>query len=123
MEWYINPAQINNSIHQISDIIIQDISKERKNDVALIFEEAYVNIVKYSYPSSQKKPLRIKWIGDPIYKMTFIDDGIAFDPTVYNVGIPDGSQIGGHGIRLMRSLSKKMSYQRIAGKNILEIWV
>ena len=98
----------------------------RGKNVALIFEEAYVNVAVHGYAkkADNVKPLRILWdkVGDD-YKMTFIDEGIYFDPTTYDIGEPKGDQVGGHGIRLMRELSKKMAYHKEGTENILEIWI
>lgn len=126
MEWKITPAEVGEMMEEISDTIVSTVPEELQMNVALIFEEAYVNVAVHGYAkkADNVKPLRILWdkVGDD-YKMTFIDEGIYFDPTTYDIGKPKGDQVGGHGIRLMRELSKKMAYHKEGTENILEIWI
>ena len=126
MEWKITPAEVGEMMEEISDTIVSTVPEELQMNVALIFEEAYVNVAVHGYAkkADNVKPLRILWdkVGDD-YKMTFIDEGIYFDPTTYDIGEPKGDQVGGHGIRLTRELSKKMAYHKEGTENILEIWI
>lgn len=126
MEWKITPAEVGEMMEEISDTIVSTVPEELQMNVALIFEEAYVNVAVHGYAkkTDNVKPLRILWDKDgDNYKMTFIDEGIYFDPTTYDIGEPKGDQVGGHGIRLMRELSKKMTYHKEGTENILEIWI
>lgn len=126
MEWTITPAEVGEKMEEISDVIVSTVPEDLKMKVALIFEEAYVNVAIHGYANrtDNVKPLRILWEKDEDdYKMTFIDEGIYFDPTKYDIGRPSGNQVGGHGIRLMRELSKKMAYHKENNENILEIWI
>lgn len=126
MEWQVTPAEVGQMMEEISDQIISTVPEELRINVALIFEEAYVNVAVHGYSDKKDnvKPLRILWDKDgDDYKMTFIDEGTYFDPTKYDIGEPKGDQVGGHGIRLMRELSKRMAYRKEGTENILEIWI
>lgn len=126
MEWKVTPAEVGEKMEEISDTIVSTVPEELQMSVALIFEEAYVNVAIHGYENckDKMKPLRFLWEKDGNdYKMTFIDEGVYFDPTKYDIGEPKGDQVGGHGIRLMRELSKKMAYHKENEENILEIWI
>lgn len=126
MEWQVTPAEVGQMMEEISDQIVATVPEDLQMNVALIFEEAYVNVAVHGYAgkTDNVKPLRILWDKDgEDYKMTFIDEGTYFDPTKYDIGEPKGDQVGGHGIRLMRELSKRMAYRKEGTENILEIWI
>ena len=57
------------------------------------------------------------------FGVTFYDNGIPFDPVTASVKKKDFEELdtGGMGISLARSHSKKMIYNRVDGKNILEL--
>ena len=44
MEWKITPAEVGEMMEEISDTIVSTVPKELQMNVALIFEEAYVNV-------------------------------------------------------------------------------
>lgn len=60
------------------------------------------------------------------FKMVFIDDGKAFDPTT-EVATPDVTAsaedrgIGGLGIFMVKKMAKSVSYARQDGKNVLTV--
>ncbi len=60
------------------------------------------------------------------FKMVFIDDGKAFDPTT-EVATPDvaasaeGRGVGGLGIFMVKKMAKSVSYARQDGKNVLTV--
>jgi anti-sigma regulatory factor (Ser/Thr protein kinase) len=52
------------------------------------------------------------------------DNGIAFDPTQAPLPPPvtmDSDRVGGWGMRIVRSLSDEVRYQRIGGRNRLTL--
>ncbi|MBR2941254.1 MAG: ATP-binding protein [Kiritimatiellae bacterium] len=65
------------------------------------------------------------------FKMVFIDDGKAFDPTTEvatpDVATPDvaasaeGRGVGGLGIFMVKKMAKSVSYARQDGKNVLTV--
>lgn len=123
MKWRVEPARIE-KMHEISDKIVSTCPEEIKMSVALVFEEVYVNITTYAYRNTtgKKKPLYIYWKKKKdFYYLRFIDKGEYFDPTLYKVKPSNEIQIGGHGIRLIKTLSKEVIYLRKGNKNYLEI--
>ena len=120
-KWNINPAESGNLMESISDEIVSHMPDELKMATALIFEETYMNVANHAYDSNEK-PLTVKFVQNGTEnKLIFEDMGKAFDPTQYNPGECDPKQIGGHGIRLMKELSKDIVYKRENDKNYLEI--
>lgn len=119
--WNINPAESGDVMESISDEIVSYVPDELKMATALIFEETYMNVANHAYTGTDK-PLTIEFTQDgENNKLVFVDNGMEFDPTKYNPGDCDPKQIGGHGIRLMKELSKSITYNRMNNKNYLEI--
>jgi phosphoserine phosphatase RsbU/P len=94
------------------------------NDLNLIIEELFINICNYAY--SDKKThhvyISLSFDGTDI-TFTIEDDGNEFDPLRYNPQpysfSIDEMQVGGQGIRIVKSLSDSISYQYKDGKNII----
>ncbi len=95
----------------------------------LIFEEISVNIFSHGFPEEWNKNPWLHFCvnsepeGGPYsYRMTFIDNGIPFDPLEYK-GKGNNKSIGGHGIGLVKKCSKKIEYEYKGGLNVLTVFV
>ena len=132
-KYIINQTWIMNDIHDIKKVadirseIGSYVADEKKMVTELIFEEIFVNIVKYS--ECEKEGCAVVTVvfeteADRFedYRLTFKDRGKPFDPTKHIV-TGTGQSIGGHGIELVRALSKKMEYKRNEDTNILEVLI
>lgn len=94
-------------------------------DVAV--EEMFVNIAHYAYvPDIGKATIKLEMSEDnKMVAITFIDEGVPFDPTAK--ADPDVTlsaqerQIGGLGIFMVKKSMDSMEYERIDGQNILTI--
>ncbi len=94
-------------------------------DVAV--EELFVNIANYAYtPATGYALIRLEKADNPDrIIITFIDEGVEYDPLKRED--PDITlsaeerQIGGLGIYMVKKSMDDMKYQRLDGKNILEI--
>lgn len=88
-------------------------------------EEMFTNIAKYAYPNSHGS-VDVKYSSDEKkLSITFIDSGIAFDPTKVakpDITIPIDERIpGGLGIFISKLFLDEMNYERDVDKNILTI--
>ena len=90
---------------------------------AIVMDEIVSNIVRCSGASAFTIQLDQATEG---FKMVFIDDGTAFDPTTEIVE-PDVTAavedrgIGGLGIFMVKKMSKSVSYARQDDKNVLTV--
>ena len=90
---------------------------------AIVMDEIVSNIVRCSGASGFTVRLDAEQGG---LRMTFVDDGAAFDPTK-DAATPDVTAaaedrgVGGLGIFMVKKMSKSVSYARQDGKNILTI--
>jgi anti-sigma regulatory factor (Ser/Thr protein kinase) len=100
------------------------ISEPAINDLNLIIEELFINTCKYAYSDNRIHHVYISLCFDGTdIAFTLEDDGNQFDPLRYNpqpysVSI-DEIQVGGQGIRIVKSHSDSISYQYKDGKNIM----
>lgn len=111
-------------IHKLQEFLLQEFSEEKHHTGTFVFEEIYTNISKYAYRPGVTAFVFIAsiTIGCHSY-LFFIDKGRPFDPTMYDPPPPNGKNVGGNGIRLIKTVSKKMDYIRIFGRNCLLIEV
>ena len=90
---------------------------------AIVMDEIVSNIVRCSGASAFTIRLDQAQEG---FKMVFIDDGAAFDPTT-EVATPDITAaaedrgIGGLGIFMVKKMAKSVSYARQGDKNVLTV--
>lgn len=120
-KYYIEKAKINKDMEEIIDYILGNPPTSFTMEMAVAFEEAYVNIASYAYENNTG-PIFIEIIKTP-QKIQIIlkDEGISYDPTKKELlPMTDEFQIGGHGIRLMRNNSH-VSYERKDNFNILTL--
>lgn len=128
-KWHLNPAKADIEMEMIGEEISGLFPDDKKMSAMLIFEEGFMNVATHAYEHTNRTidnmPLDIQISIDNKTDdviLTFIDEGTEFDTTKYIPPEPKKGQIGGHGIRLMKELSKKMEYQRLNEKNILKIY-
>jgi anti-sigma regulatory factor (Ser/Thr protein kinase) len=94
-------------------------------DVAV--EEIFVNIASYAYePEVGEAIIRLEKLSDPDgIEITFIDQGIEYDPLKKEdpdiTLSADERQIGGLGIFMVKKSMDDMKYERSEGKNILKL--
>ena len=90
---------------------------------AILMDEIVSNIVRCSGASGFTVRLDMEQGG---LRMTFVDDGTAFDPTKDSAA-PDITAaaadrgIGGLGIFMVKKMSKSVTYERRDGKNVLTV--
>lgn len=98
------------------------LNERQSFDLHLIVEEAVTNIIHYSGATMMELNA---WTENNHLYVSFIDDGIPFDPTQYpspDLTVPVSQRkIGGLGIYYMHIKSDSMTYCRKDGKNILTI--
>jgi anti-sigma regulatory factor (Ser/Thr protein kinase) len=94
--------------------------------IQVCLEEAVSNIVRHGKATG--KATRIIVVLDRDQTEVWLrveDDGGPFDPTLVPRPIPpkslEDAPIGGLGVHLMREFSSQMHYERIAGKNRLQL--
>lgn len=103
------------------------LSDKRKMQLELVTEEVVVNISHYAYQGSTGQ-LRVAINKTAeCFQLTFIDDGVAFDPTAAEppnvTGAASERQIGGLGIYLVNKLADKVEYKRDNNQNILTLTI
>ncbi len=92
----------------------------------LCLEEAVVNVVTYAFEAGTLHEVHVAlWQDDEAMHAEVTDDGFAFDPL--SVALPEApkdlqsAQVGGLGIKLMRSFAGHVAYQRTGGTNRLRL--
>jgi anti-sigma regulatory factor (Ser/Thr protein kinase) len=96
------------------------LAEDARFAINLCVEELFLNAVQHGKANHATVSL---WTEPDGVRVEFIDDGSAFDPT----GAParrdeelSGEfRIGGHGARLVREFSRRMTYRRTEGRNRL----
>lgn len=99
---------------------------EVKFHVDLVLEEIAQNIVSYGYPDGRpgQFEVSIRQQGDHLL-ITIEDDGDAFDP--FSLAEPnlelslDERSIGGLGVHFARTLMNSHRYERVDGRNRVEL--
>lgn len=108
---------------ELMDIIV---SENFGGDYAasLVFEELFVNIYNYAYKTKGEGPImvNIEKTDDGIL-ITLADFGIPFNPVERANWMASSKEIGGRGIDLVKSYSKKFQYQRVYGMNVVQVLV
>lgn len=119
------------SMAAVQDFVIDaldepDRSEALIQDIRLVLEEVFTNIVFYAYPESPgtvgiaafRGPDRLLWV-------RFTDWGVAFNPMEYEVADLEHDfaerEVGGLGIHLVRHLTHGMHYTREASCNVLTL--
>ena len=94
--------------------------------LATVTDELLTNFVMYGKGSHYQADLQLVPQGEGFQALLRLeDDGIAFDPTAANEPqMPESLEeqpIGGFGILFMRKMTDSQNYQRVEGRNVLEI--
>ena len=118
-----NLAKVNEAVEDFS--ADKPISFKTRTQIDLAVEEIYINIVSYAYPDSEGNAEIILSENNGEFVMTFIDEGVPYDP----LAKPDPDttlsaserQIGGLGIFLVKKIMDSVTYKYEDGKNILTI--
>lgn len=88
------------------------------HQIAIIFDEIYSNIVKYS--KAENLELKVGMTEEFLY-LVFEDDGIPYNPLENqepDTGVPIGERgIGGLGLFMVKRMTEYMEYQYQNGKN------
>jgi serine/threonine-protein kinase RsbW len=105
-----------------------DLTPKRFFALKLCAHEAITNIVTHGFDerNGHRIEVAIAVEGDEI-SLTIVDNGSPFNPlkvpTPTRPADIETSDIGGHGIHLMRSFSKEMVYNRVGSENRLVVSV
>lgn len=116
--WPIEQIRIDSRMDEIMEELFFCLPEAKQATGTLIFEEVYTNIAKYAYEEinkDSKASIRLLIEGNDC-TFVFEDYGCEFDMTTYEPSEINPLQIGGHGIRLIKSLSKNIRYKRLANK-------
>jgi anti-sigma regulatory factor (Ser/Thr protein kinase) len=103
-----------------------DVSERVRYIVELALEEMLTNIIRYGFPEAgtHSIDIRLELEGHAV-RLTFKDDGRAFDPTERDASAAGGgievATVGGRGILMIRKLARSMRYERQDGRNVLEL--
>ena len=100
-----------------------NISDESYNDLRLIAEEVFVNIISYACMENEQM-IKIELNSTPTeINVTFTDSGIAFNPLtdVTECKETDDHCDGSMGIHIIKSLSDHLDYKRIEQHNVFTI--
>ena len=118
-------------VYSFLDGLMKDIGLEKKihTNVLVACEEIFVNVSMYAYKHlDEPGNVTVKFLYDKgsneIY-ITFIDEGIKFDPTKADPADITSSvkdrKIGGLGIFLVKQIMDKMEYRYTQNRNILKL--
>ena len=90
----------------------------------VILDEICSNIVKHSNASSFELHVEID-VSPPGVKMTFVDDGVEYDPLTHadpDTTLPaEERSVGGLGIFMVKKMASSVSYRRANGRNFLVV--
>lgn len=98
--------------------------EETYNDLRLVLEEAFVNIVSYAFVENDTQTITIDISNAAgVISITLSDKGFAFDPLSDPVDClsSDDHCEGGMGIHIIRSLTDHQQYQRVAQSNVFTV--
>lgn len=118
-----NLAKVNEAVEDF--LADKPISFKTRTQIDLAVEEIYINIASYAYPDSEGNAEIILSENNGEFVMTFIDEGVPYDP----LAKPDPDttlsaserQIGGLGIFLVKKIMDSVTYKYEDGKNFLTI--
>jgi anti-sigma regulatory factor (Ser/Thr protein kinase) len=101
------------------------IPRSETRQILVIIEEIFSNIVRFAFTDRKvhQVDISLNYVDSQI-EIDIIDDGISFNPLEYQLSPlsdPATSDAGGMGLTLIRTFSKQIDYQRLAGKNHLKI--
>ena len=120
-------AELARMMAWIDDMVAPlELSPETTYAMQLCLEEAVVNIISYAFSAETQHNVRIDvWRDCNRVIAEITDDGEPFDPLAQELpGQPtdlQSAQIGGLGIKLMRSFAADIAYQRAGETNRLTL--
>ena len=97
--------------------------------VELVFEEVVANVVRHGARPDRGTSISLEVVlQDDAVRLTFLDDGRAFDPRQRPNPAPpldlEHAEVGGRGVMLIRSVCKGLEYARTPeGQNRLTVTV
>lgn len=107
-----------NDIYRWIDLKTENIDSNCIDDIKLCVEEVFVNLVKYS--NCSYIDLFINRI-DSLIELTFMDDGVQFDPLAKENEILSDSlnrSKSGIGLYILENRMDFLDYQYLNGKNV-----
>ena len=116
-----NLAKVNEAVEDF--LADKPISFKTRTQIDLAVEEIYINIASYAYPDSEGNAEIILSENNGEFVMTFIDEGVPYDPLAKedpDVTLSaDKRDIGGLGVFLAKQVMDEIDYERTDGQNIL----
>ena len=120
-----NIEVVTDFVNQQLELLECPMKAQMQIDIAI--DELFSNIAHYSYnPEVGQATVRVEVVGNPLaVTITFIDNGIPYDPL--SKEDPDLTlsaeerQIGGLGIYLVKKSMDEITYEYKDGQNILSI--
>jgi anti-sigma regulatory factor (Ser/Thr protein kinase) len=101
-----------------------DIPSEIMNDLQLVVEEIFINIISYAYTDNESHDITLELDDNATtIRITFTDSGTAFDPLTYcnEMNAERDHCDGGMGIAIIKSLTDSQQYQRINQHNVFTV--
>jgi anti-sigma regulatory factor (Ser/Thr protein kinase) len=91
----------------------------------LVLDELFSNVVRWAYEEGAEREILVRVAAGPqCVRLAIEDDGRAFDPLSAPLpdfqGPPSCRPEGGLGIYLVRALAERVTYRRVAGRNVVE---
>ena len=118
-----NLERVNNFVHKWAKEI--GLSNHSERELFLAVEEAYVNVVNYSYPKSVGKVTINCQIDEDRLILKIKDEGVPFNPlTLSKPNLTprlEERKIGGLGVFLIRRLVDSVEYERKGKYNLLTL--
>jgi anti-sigma regulatory factor (Ser/Thr protein kinase) len=102
------------------------LSSDTAYGLRLCLEEVVVNIISYAFEPGSGHDVHIAlWREDRMLLAEITDDGRPFDPLAHELPPPPkdlaSTQIGGLGIKLVRSFAERIAYRRAGAVNRLTL--
>lgn len=119
------------SLRAVEEFVLKEVQDpalpaDMVNDIRLVVEEIFINIVSYAYPGT-KGVVQVKcyFTSGGIYCIQFRDWGVPFDPLKHPDPNLDSDlshrEVGGLGIYLVRQLVQSVRYAREEDSNVLTV--
>ncbi len=114
--------------HSELDLYLADLSLEPRAAAStrLVIEELLMNAIAYAFPQGGRHLISVSVALETEDVVVRIEDeGQPFDPFARELTAPAhrlvDATIGGRGLRLVRSVTRALSYQRDGGRNMIEV--
>src|SRR5262245_193431 len=115
---------VSRAAHWVDERIANtELSGERRHDLHVCLEEALANLILHAKAASDDKGIRVEVVSEPNLAIVIVRDRCqAFDLTcdvTFNPNEQSHDRTGGHGVRLLRTLSSELRYQAKSDGNEL----